>query len=251
MTTPPSAPDSARQPDPKLDLTHVTRTEFINAMAHLYRGELGEATAWRTRIDATSNWAVVLSATALSFVFADKSSERHILIPIITLVCDLYAVYGSAALPLLRYLAHAGAADRDQLLSSDARRFAPSGCRLDGDAGSRSRVAALSHALVGSNRPAAAAQLPVDLRHPAGKLADPPGLTSHRRRRTWASIAQRAAIGPIPGRIVIAGMLAFYGALAALGVFSLWKSRVAKTLPAGHPGRLRGRTSWIGVSVIT
>jgi uncharacterized membrane protein len=85
MTSSSSAPDASPRPDPKLDLTHVTRIEFINAMAHLYRGELGEATAWRTRIDATSNWAIVLSATALSFVFADKSSERHVLIPIITL----------------------------------------------------------------------------------------------------------------------------------------------------------------------
>ena len=81
---PPSAP-AATGDAPNHDLAHVSRTEFVNAMVHLYRGELGEATAWRTRIDATSNWAVVLSATALSFVFADKSSERHVLIPIITL----------------------------------------------------------------------------------------------------------------------------------------------------------------------
>jgi uncharacterized membrane protein len=71
----------------RLDLEHITRGEFINAMVHLYRGELGEATAWRSRIDTTTHWAVVLSATALSFVFADLSSERHVIIPIISLFC--------------------------------------------------------------------------------------------------------------------------------------------------------------------
>src|SRR5574341_1191066 len=33
--------------DQRLDLAQVTRSEFVNAMIHLYRGELGEATAWR------------------------------------------------------------------------------------------------------------------------------------------------------------------------------------------------------------
>jgi hypothetical protein len=31
----------------------------------------------------------------------------------------------------------------------------------------------------------------------------------------------------------------FYGALLALGIFSLWKSRYTHSLPAGHPERLR------------
>ena len=71
----------------RLDLEHITRAEFINAMVHLYRGELGEATAWRTRTDTTTHWAVVLSATALSFVFSDNTGERHVLVPIISLFC--------------------------------------------------------------------------------------------------------------------------------------------------------------------
>jgi uncharacterized membrane protein len=71
----------------RMDLEHVTRAEFINARVHLYRGELSEAAAWRSRIDTTSHWAVVLSATALSFVFSERTSERHVLIPIITLFC--------------------------------------------------------------------------------------------------------------------------------------------------------------------
>ena len=71
----------------RLELEHMTRNEFITAIVHFYRGELSEASAWRSRIDTTSHWAVVLSATALSFVFSDESGERHVLIPIISLFC--------------------------------------------------------------------------------------------------------------------------------------------------------------------
>ena len=83
MTTQFSRSGIAQQLDP----SSITQTEFVTAIVHLHRGELSEATAWRTRIDTTTNWAVVLSATSLSFVFADKSSERHILIPIISVFC--------------------------------------------------------------------------------------------------------------------------------------------------------------------
>src|SRR5574339_794654 len=80
--------DSSLLPvDQRLDLAQMSRSEFVNAIVHLYRGELGEATAWRGRIDTTSHWAIVLSATALSFVFSDKAIERHVLIPIISVFC--------------------------------------------------------------------------------------------------------------------------------------------------------------------
>ncbi len=237
MTTPPSAPDSARQPDPKLDLTHVTRTEFINAMAHLYRGELGEATAWRTRIDATSNWAVVLSATALSFVFADKSSERHILIPIITLFVT-FMLFMEAR----RYRFYDIWRTRARMIEINFYRP-----MLDGSAPADAGWAAtLAHDLEWPHFhmpwwEATGRRLRRNYQWIYGILLASwlVLLVSHPTATTdLGEIAQRAAIGPIPGLIVIAGMLAFYGALAALGVFSFWKSRVSKTLPAGHPGRL-------------
>ena len=238
MTTPPSQPPTGASPDTKLDLAHVTRTEFINAMAHLYRGELGEATAWRTRIDATSNWAVVLSATALSFVFADKSSERHVLIPIITLFVTF-------------------------MLFMEARRY-----RFYDIWRTRARTIEINFyrpMLDGSPPPNEdwAALLAEDLQWPHFHM--PWWEAAGRRLRrnyqwiyaillaSWLvlllshptattrldEVASRAAVGPIDGGIVILAMLLFYGALAALGAYSLWVSRYTKSLPAGHPERLR------------
>ena len=50
--------------------TQVTQPDFsapnIGALAHLYRGELYRSTVWRTRLDATTNWAVVFFVCTMS-----------------------------------------------------------------------------------------------------------------------------------------------------------------------------------------
>jgi len=42
----------------------------IGALAHLYRGEVYRSTVWRTRLDATTNWSVVATGIALSVSFS-------------------------------------------------------------------------------------------------------------------------------------------------------------------------------------
>ena len=46
-------------------------TAEIGALAHLYRGEMYRSTVWRTRLDTTSNWAVVTTGIALSVTFSN------------------------------------------------------------------------------------------------------------------------------------------------------------------------------------
>ena len=57
----------------------VTRPQFspsdIGALAHLYRGELYRSTVWRTRLDATTNWAVLTTGIALSVTFGSPSAS--------------------------------------------------------------------------------------------------------------------------------------------------------------------------------
>jgi uncharacterized membrane protein len=47
----------------------------IGALAHLYRAEVYRSTIWRTRLDATTNWAVVTLGIALSITFAAPSAS--------------------------------------------------------------------------------------------------------------------------------------------------------------------------------
>ncbi len=221
----------------RLELEHITRSEFINAMVHLYRGELGEATAWRGRIDTTTHWAVLLSATALSFVFSDTSGERHVLIPIITFFCTF-------------------------LMLMEARRY-----RFFDIWRSRARMIEINFyrpMLDGSKAamPEWADTLAHDMEWPHFHMPWWEAVGRRLRRNyqwiyaillgswvvvlisyptsstTLTEVTVRASIGPFSGKFVIAGMLVFYGALAALGVFSYWVSHTKKSLPAGHPGRL-------------
>jgi len=47
----------------------------ITAIAHLYLGELYRSTVWRTRLDATTNWAVVTTGLALSLTFSSEAAS--------------------------------------------------------------------------------------------------------------------------------------------------------------------------------
>ncbi len=47
----------------------------VGAVAHLYRGEVYRSTIWRTRLDTTTNWAVVTLGVALSISFASPDAS--------------------------------------------------------------------------------------------------------------------------------------------------------------------------------
>lgn len=47
----------------------------IGALAHLYRAEVYRSTIWRTRLDTTTNWAVVTLGIALSLTFAAPTAS--------------------------------------------------------------------------------------------------------------------------------------------------------------------------------
>ena len=48
----------------------------IGALAHLYRGEVYRSTIWRTRLDNTTNWAVLTLGIAFSVTFSSQYSSR-------------------------------------------------------------------------------------------------------------------------------------------------------------------------------
>lgn len=56
------------------------RSDFLSLMGHAYRGELGRMSSWRTRIDRTTNWAVVLTASLLTWTFSSGSRPHYVLL---------------------------------------------------------------------------------------------------------------------------------------------------------------------------
>ncbi len=45
----------------------------LTTLAHLYRGEMYRSKVWRTRLDTTTNWAVATTGIALSVTFSNES----------------------------------------------------------------------------------------------------------------------------------------------------------------------------------
>ena len=55
-------------------------SSFHMSMAHLYRGEMHRMTVWRTRIDTTSNWAVLLTIGLTTFTLGTLQVPAYILL---------------------------------------------------------------------------------------------------------------------------------------------------------------------------
>jgi uncharacterized membrane protein len=67
--------------------TPLTRSEYIAAIVHLYRGELYRANSWRIRLDNTTNWAVLTAAGLLTFTFGEgKHSHWSLLLGLAIIV---------------------------------------------------------------------------------------------------------------------------------------------------------------------
>ena len=70
------------------DIPELSAAE-LGAVAHLYRGEIYRSTIWRTRLDNTTNWSIVTMGIALSTTFSSKEASA---LPLI-LIGMLLAVF--------------------------------------------------------------------------------------------------------------------------------------------------------------
>ncbi|MEM7308223.1 MAG: DUF2270 domain-containing protein [Planctomycetota bacterium] len=77
MAPEPSSPD---EPEADYESTPLSRSEYIAAVVHLYRGELYRANSWRIRLDNTTNWAVLTVAGLLTFTFGEGAHSHWVLL---------------------------------------------------------------------------------------------------------------------------------------------------------------------------
>ncbi len=77
------------KPSPSTIPQKLLPAEFNMAMAHFYRGEIQRSNVWRSRLDATTNWAVITAGATLSFVFSSPDNP-HFAIPINTLLVSIF-----------------------------------------------------------------------------------------------------------------------------------------------------------------
>src|SRR5689334_15331229 len=199
----------------------------IGALAHLYRGEVYRSTVWRTRLDSSTNWAVVTTGIALSATYANAEASPLPMV-LVGLLVSVFLLFEAR-----RYRYFNVWRARARLLETDF--YAP---MLRGEGAAReARWTEL---------------LANDLRHPHYHISYTRAI-GRRLRRTYAWIFaiqaiayygklaihpvplvtladlwERAAIGPIPGGLVVVAGVLFHGGWAALAFATLRIEIVAR-----------------------
>ena len=214
-------PDT-REPTPPT----VRKPEFsaaeIGALAHLYRGEVYRSTVWRTRLDSSTNWAVVTTGIALSATYSSSEASPLPMV-LVGLLVSVFLLFESR-----RYRYFNVWRARARLLETDF--YAPmirgEGVRLDSgwtellanDYVNPRYHISLARAVGRRLRRTYIWIFVIQAIAYYGKLAIHPTPLV-----TLAELWERAAIGPIPGGVVVAAGVLFHGgwALFALITFRI------------------------------
>jgi uncharacterized membrane protein len=219
----------------------LSPADTSTAIVHLYRAQSAKADSWRARLDATTNWAVVTTAAAITFALGDTAPQRHGTIPLISILVTFFLV-----LEARRYRHYDIWQTRVQLLEADF--FAP---LLTADA-------VLPH--LDWRRLLAA-----DLRHPQYHISFAEAFGWRLRRNyiwiyailllTWlikvsihpipvSSVGQfidRASLGPIPGWATICLGALFNGSLLAIAFITSSLHSASGEIMTQHETRERIR----------
>jgi uncharacterized membrane protein len=91
---------------------HERTSNAINALIHLYRAEVGRLVAYRTRLDTTTSWAVSSSALVATFAFGDPR------IPHAAFLFQMVLIYFFLQLEARRFRHYEASRQRVQLLET-------------------------------------------------------------------------------------------------------------------------------------
>ena len=141
----------------------------IGALAHLYRGEVYRSTVWRTRLDSSTNWAVVTTGIALSATYsnAEASPLPMVLVGLLVTVFLLFEARRYRYFNVWRARARLLETDfyAPMLSHEGARRFGLGRVARQGLSQSE-----LSHQLRPRDRTPPAANIRLYIRHPGHRV---------------------------------------------------------------------------------
>lgn len=195
-------------------------SDFNTAMVHFYRGEVSRSNTWRTRLDSTTNWAVVTTGAALSFAFGSSGTNTALVILIDTLLVLLFLFIEAR-----RYRYYELWANRVRIMETNFFAGLLSPPFLPGTGWAEQITESLRHP-----------RFPIGLMEALGRryrrnyapiflilaiswnikiLIHPLPATS------WKMFLARATIGPVPGWFVILIGFIFNGLLIGLGFLTV------------------------------
>jgi uncharacterized membrane protein len=214
-----------KEPEPQ-----VLGPAEIGAIAHLYRGEVYRSTVWRTRLDHTTNWAVVTLGIALSVAFSNNEASP---LPLVLVGILIFAFLGFEA-RRYRYFNVWRARARwvethfyaPMLRGEDVSNLDNWRAVLARDYCEPIYHIGYLQALGRRLRRNYAWIFGIQAIAYYGKIAVHPTPIA-----TWQHLWERAAIGPIPGKLMLACGMLFYSALILVGVIAFYLDRTR------HKGR--------------
>jgi uncharacterized membrane protein len=202
---------------PRLEFTAAE----IGALAHLYRGEVYRSTVWRTRLDSSTNWAVVTTGIALSATYASAEASPLPLV-LVGLLVTVFLLFEAR-----RYRYFNVWRARARLLETDF--YAPM-LRGEDVAPSSSWTELLANDYLHPNYHISFARaigrrlrrtygwiFAIQAIAYYGKLAIHPGPMT-----TLSEVWERAAIGPIPGTLVVLAGVIFHASWVVFA-YATWR----------------------------
>lgn len=228
------APAAAPPQSPSLPRLIDFDSAQLGAIAHLYRGEVYRSTIWRTRLDNTTNWSIVMMGIALTSTFSSPTASALPLL-VVGLLLLVFLVFEAR-----RYRYFNIWRARARWLEKNL--YAPM--------------------LAGSTpAPDWREVLAEDYAHPAHHISFFRALGRRLRRNFiwilaiqsvayWGKLAihpfpaqdindliGRAAVGPLPGIWVLAAGLVYNGLWLGVALWS-WRADLAKHGPDGGTGSM-------------
>jgi uncharacterized membrane protein len=202
--------------------------EFVNALAHYYRGEMSRMMSWRDRLDRTTNWAIAGGAAMLSVSLSTAESHHGVLLFAMVLVFLLLGIESRRYRFFHVYRSRVRLIERNYYARILAPREMIDPAHWMSQLGEDLRLPRFSISL----KEAMARRLRRNyiwlflillsawlLKITAASLQA--GATGPGSTRSIRELVQRAAIGYVPGWVVLASVLTFYGWM----LYVMWRHR--------------------------
>lgn len=208
------------------DLPKLTSAE-LGALAHLYRGEIYRSTTWRTRLDNTTNWAVVTTGIAFSITFSGVKASPLPLV-LVGLLVIVFLIFEARRYRYFNvWRARARHLETElyapMLLGQDYERNGDWNAILARDYVHPKHHISLIRATGRRLRRSYAWLLAIQAIAYYGKLAIHPTPIEH-----LSQLFQRASIGPIDGEVVIFMHAMFHIAWIAVAIGTLYHDKISR-----------------------
>lgn len=212
---------------------HKFDAATIGALAHLYRGEVYRSTLWRTRLDATTNWAVVTLGIAVSITFSSSEASPLPLL-LAGVLCIVFLIFEARRYRYFNvWRARARWMEKNfyapMLLGKEAEADEDWCKILAQDYCEPRHHISFARAIGRRLRRNYVWILGIQTLAYCGKIAiDPKPITS------LAQLVQRAALGPIPGELMLMCGVLFTGGWIAFAVVTFFLDRAKHGTRPSH-----------------